>query len=138
MSQFSERLEEQVEEVQPPIDEQVSDGQPPELINILILNLCGNIHDPLIILKVGRLDDESLALVDIPAHSIILGVGKGALVISGNDDSSSCLIIFDIGEPPPVEDSLEEFGPSSQSRVAATVRRAWGEAVWNDLIVGII
>ena len=48
------------------------------------------------------------------------------------------LIIFDIGEPPPVEDSLEEFGPSSQSRVAATVRRAWGEAVWNDLIVGII
>ena len=55
-----------------------------------------------------------------------------------NDDSSSCLIISDIGEPPPVEDSLEEFGPSSQSRVAATARRAWGEAVWNDLIVGII
>ena len=35
----------------------------------------------LIILKVGRLDDESLALVDIPTHSVILGVGKGALVI---------------------------------------------------------
>ena len=51
MSQFSERLEEQVEEVQPPIDEQVSDGQPPELINILILNLCGNIHDPTIALS---------------------------------------------------------------------------------------
>ena len=81
MGEFSERLEEQVEEVQPPIDEQVSDGQPPESINILILNLCGNIHDPLIILKVGRLDDESLALVDIPTHSVILGVGKGALVI---------------------------------------------------------
>ena len=45
MGKFSERLEEQVEEVQPPIDEQVSDGQSPELINILILNLCGNIHD---------------------------------------------------------------------------------------------
>ena len=48
VGEFSERLEEQVEEVQPPIDEQVSDGQAPELINILILNLCGNIHDPTI------------------------------------------------------------------------------------------
>ena len=48
MGEFSERPEEQVEEVQPPIDEQVSDGQPPESINILILNLCGNIHDPTI------------------------------------------------------------------------------------------
>ena len=48
------------------------------------------------------------------------------------------MIISDIGEPPPVEDSLEEFGPSSQSSVAATARRAWGEAVWNDLTVGII
>ena len=51
MSKLSERLEEQVEEVQPPVDEQVSDGQAPELVNILILNLCGNIHDPTIALS---------------------------------------------------------------------------------------